>query len=214
MRELQRVLLLLALVVVVPILPFLAFGQPMSEAVSQWLERGPSKSTVALAIVLLLGTDVFLPVPSSVVSTWGGASLGVFAGTVASWIGMSLGAAIGFWVARRWGRAVAVRLAGHEQLARMDRLSQRMGPVILVVTRTIPVLAEASVLLLGIHRLPWREFLPAVLLANLGIALGYSAFGQLAEENHWLVVALCISAALPLALTALLRGWGRQSSKT
>ena len=185
----------------------------MTEAVSQWLEGGQSKATVAVLVVGLLGTDVFLPVPSSVISTWGGAVLGTLAGTTASWIGMNLGAAIGFGVARRWGRAVAERLAGNNELERMDRLSRTMGPAILVVTRTIPVVAEASVLLLGVHQLSWRRFLPAVALANFGIALGYSALGQQAEKNHWLIVALCISASLPLALAALLRGWGRTTSE-
>ena len=213
MHELRRVLLLISLVLLVPILPFLAFGPPLSEAVPQWLQGGLSKATVAVVVVVLLGTDVFLPVPSSVISTWGGAALGTLAGTAASWIGMNLGAAIGFAVARRWGRAVAERLAGENELERIDRLSRSMGPVILVVTRPIPVLAEASVLLLGIHQLSWRRFLPAVSLANLGIALGYSAFGQRAEKNYWLIVALCISAAFPLALAALLRGWGRTSSE-
>jgi 3-dehydroquinate synthase len=52
----------------------------------------------------------------------------------------------------------------------MDNLGQRFGSGILVITRALPILAEAAVLLMGTVDLPWRQFLPAVMLSNLGIA--------------------------------------------
>ncbi len=77
----------------------------------------------------------------------------------------------------------------------------------LVVLRAVPVLAEASVLLVGIHDLSWRRFLPPVVLSNLGIALAYAKFGELAERNGWLPLALGISVALPLLLAVVARRW-------
>ena len=74
-----------------------------------------------------------------------------------------------------------------------------------MVLRAVPVLAEASVLLVGIHNLSWRRFLPPVILSNLGIALAYAKFGEFAERNGWLPLALGMSIALPLLLTVVAR---------
>ena len=85
----------------------------------------------------------------------------------------------------------------------MHGLSQRFGPAVLIFGRGVPVLAEASVLLMGVHRLSWGRFLPAVLLSNLGIAFAYSAFGDFAEQNQWLPLALGVSIALPVLLATM-----------
>ena len=84
----------------------------------------------------------------------------------------------------------------------MQRVTDRYGPVVLVLTRAVPVFAEASVLIVGIHRLAWRRFLPAILLSNLGIALGYAAFGDYAEAHQWLPLALGVSIAIPVLVAA------------
>ena len=89
----------------------------------------------------------------------------------------------------------------------MRQLSARYGPLVLVLTRAVPVFAEASVLIVGIHRLSWRRFLPVVLLSNLGIALAYAAFGDLAEQHQWLPLALAVSIAVPVLVAVAARRW-------
>jgi 3-dehydroquinate synthase len=84
---------------------------------------------------------------------------------------------------------------------------QAWGTLLLVLTRALPVVAEASVLLFGLHQLSWRRFLPPVVLSNLGIALAYSAFGDWARQHAWLPLALGVSVALPLLLAAFIRRW-------
>jgi membrane protein DedA with SNARE-associated domain len=83
--------------------------------------------------------------------------------------------------------------------------SGRLGPLLLVLGRGVPVLAEATVLLCGMHGLSWRRFLPPVLLSNLGLAIAYAAFGQLAERYQWLPLALAVSIALPVLMAAAFR---------
>ncbi|MEX2188656.1 MAG: VTT domain-containing protein [Pirellulales bacterium] len=203
--SLGRPLLVLTLVLAVPILPFVLFGSQLEAWFAALFDPPPSPLATWWLVATALATDVLLPVPSSLVSTLAGARLGLFGGATASWAGMSVGAAVGFALARRWGRPLAIRLASPEDIDRLDRLAARMGPAIVVLTRAVPVLAEASVLLLGINRLSWRKFLPALLLSNLGIALAYSAFGEFAGKHEWLPLALGISVAAPLAATAVAR---------
>ena len=91
-----------------------------------------------------------------------------------------------------------------DDLSRMQRLSDRFGPAVLIISRGVPVLAEASVLLMGVHQLTWRKFLPAVLLSNLGVAFAYAALGDYAERNQWLPLALGVSIALPVLLATMM----------
>lgn len=213
MSSLLRSALLIGVVLLVPILPFLVFGSQFTAWFVDWSKQPASAPLTAAAVVTLLATDIFLPVPSSLVSTLGGWRLGWWAGTLASWVGMSLGAIIGYTLARRWGRRFALWFSRGEELDRMAKLSRQYGPIVLVMTRGVPVLAEASVLLMGIHRLGWMRFLPATLLSNLGIALAYSAFGTFAEQHGWLPLALGVSIGLPVLLAAIVERWVSAGSR-
>ena len=203
MRELIRPLLLMGILLAVPIIPFLLFGDWVQERIEAYSATNPSAGATAAVVVCLLSADVFLPVPASLISTLGGWQLGAWGGTIASWLGMNLGAVIGFWLARQWGRPLALRLTSAHNLERMEGLSQRYVNEVLIFARGVPVFAEASVLLVGIHRLPWHRFLPPILLSNLGIALAYSVFGDIAYEYEWLPWALAVSIALPILLAAV-----------
>jgi uncharacterized membrane protein YdjX (TVP38/TMEM64 family) len=205
----MRPLFLIVFVLLVPILPFLVLGEAFDAWPALWQNNPPSRYFLAALTVGLLASDILLPVPSSVVNTLAGSQLGAFLGTVVCWVGMSLGAMLGFALARYGGRPFAERFCKPEQLRQMEQLSLRWGPSLLVLFRAVPVLAEASILLVGLHGLSWRRFLPPVMLSNLGIALAYAWFGQYAAERQWLPLALGIAVALPLLLTIWLQGWLR-----
>ncbi|WP_372715604.1 TVP38/TMEM64 family protein [Novipirellula sp.] len=202
MRELFRTLPLMCVVLLVPVLPFLFFGGRLEDWLRGVAEDPPSVSATATLIIGLLATDILLPIPSSVVSTLSGWQLGWWRGTIATWIGMNLGAIIGFALARRWGQPFALWFSSGEDLQRMQMISDRYGPYVLVITRAVPVFAEASVLIAGIHQLSWRRFLPAVVFSNLGIAIAYSVFGDFAERHQWLPLALGVSVAVPVLVAA------------
>jgi len=199
MRELILPILLIAVALAIPVLPFLGFGPALETAIQRYLEGTADPSVVAAMVIGLLATDVFLPVPSSVVGTVAGEVLGFWRATAASWIGLMFGAIIAFFLARLFGRPLAQRFARSEDLGRVDHLSQRWGPAVLAIARPVPLLAEASVLLFGATGRSWRRFLIPVAVANLAIAVGYSALG------HWvhLPTALVVSIVIPtLAIVA------------
>lgn len=211
MNAIVRSTLLIGLVLLVPVVPFLVFGAQLESWLRRAVEQPMPYWLAAVVVVGLLSTDILLPIPSSLVSTLGGWRLGWQMGTLCSWLGMNAGSMLGFSLARRWGHPFALRLARREDLERMQQLSDRVGPLVLVLTRAVPILAEASVLLLGIHRLAWRRFLPPITLSNLGIALAYSAFGSVAQRHNWLPQALAVAVGMPVLFGMGLRlFWRRQ----
>ena len=210
-----RLLLIPALVAVaVPLVPFLAFGTRLDHAVARWLDPLPTPPVLAAIEVGVLAADLLLPVPSSMVATLGGAHLGVVIGTACAWLGMTAGAMLGWWLGRTAGAASLSRLTTdeQEQLAHQQR---RFGPLAVVVTRPLPLVAEAAALMAGAAGMGWRPFLLAAGVGNLAIALVWSlagALGQRADSLQWAVVA---SLALPVAITWLvLRRNGQTPSRT
>ena len=86
-----------------------------------------------------------------------------------------------------------------------DQACQDHGPWMLAFTRPLPILAEAAALLLGALQMPWRTFLPPVIVSNIVIAAAYAVLGAQAAERGWLPLALGASIAAPLAAAALIR---------
>lgn len=201
MRRLLVPIVLIAAVLAIPILPFLGFGAALEAEIERWLAAAMPRWAMASLVVGILATDVFLPVPSSVVNTLAGEALGFWLGTVTAWFGMTLGAVWGFALARVFGRPLAVCLSEPDDIEKMASWSRRFGPMVLVITRPVPILAEASVLFLGTTEMPWASLLWPVALSNLGLALAYAALG------HWvqLPVALAASIAVPLVTATAVR---------
>lgn len=207
MRELFRSFKLILVVLLIPAVPFLLFGSQLEQWFDSWKDQSHATATMAFAIISLLATDIFLPIPSSVVNTLAGYQLGVLVGTVTCWFGMSIGAIFGFALAKRWGQPIALWFTKESDLQRMKQLSDRYGPGVLIFCRGVPLLAEASVLLMGLHGLSWRRFLPPVILGNAVIAFAYAQFGDYAEDNEWLPLAIGASIAMPVLLAAIVQWW-------
>lgn len=210
LRALRFPILLIAIVLAVPVLPFLGFGESLERQIGGWLEQSVPPVVAAGLAMGLLAADILLPVPSSVVSTFAAARCGFWLGAAAAWTGMTMGGVVGFWVARHFGRWAAARLSRAEELARIDQVIRRFGPFVVVLTRPIPVLAEASVLALGTTDLPWRRFLTPLALSNLGLAAVYAGLGHLAR---W-PIALAASVALPVLAMGVARWFWPRTTPT
>jgi uncharacterized membrane protein YdjX (TVP38/TMEM64 family) len=215
MRRIARPLLLVTLALLVPVIPFVIAGDRLEAWTLDWLDSRPEPWLMAAATAAILASDILLPVPSSLVSTLAGAQLGVLWATIASWIGLTAGGAIGFGLARRCGRPLVRRFSADDDLEAVDRAGLRHGVWMLAATRPLPVLAEATVLLLGTTDMPWRRFLPTLAFGNLGLAAAYAVLGSLAWQQSVMPLALVASIALPLSATALVRWqWTRPNGSS
>lgn len=178
------------------LLPFLLFEQQFNALAEHVTRTGTSRWLAAVAIFGLLALDVFLPVPSSIVSTAAGILLGFAGGAAVVWAGMMAGCGLGYAVGAR-GAEAARRLVGEEGLGRASGLAERYGDWTIILCRPVPVLAEASVVFAGLVRAPFGRFARLTALANLGIAAGYSAFGAFSLSIDSFLAAFIGAMALP-----------------
>jgi membrane protein DedA with SNARE-associated domain len=177
------------------LIPFALFDEPLSAWTLRLIRENPRGAFAIIAIAL--AADVFLPVPSSVVSTLAGTLLGFPQGLAASFAGMSAGSVLGYWFGATAGRAVIEKTVGSKDLDRVADLQQRFGGWSIVLSRPIPVLAEASVIAAGFTRMPFRRFLFLNALANLGISAAYAYTGATAADRDSFLLAFAGAIGIP-----------------
>ena len=202
----RRFLLLISACLLVPIIPFVVFGDRFEEQIVDWTNRSWSPGELAAVTIGLLSSDILLPVPASGVCTYAAGVLGFWRGALACWVGMSIGSSIGYEAGRWVGHPLARRRIAEDDLARLQRTATKRGVWSLVLLRPVPVLAEASVILAGVLHVPRRSFVAAVLPANLAIAIVFAAFGAFSVGQGLLIPAVAASLLIPLlGLLALRR---------
>ncbi|MFM8735640.1 MAG: VTT domain-containing protein [Pirellulales bacterium] len=203
----RLLVMLIALAVAVPVVPWLLVGTRLDHAVAAWLDPPPPPAILAAAEVGVLAADILLPVPSSLVTTLGGASLGIAMGTLCGWLGMTAGSFAGWSLGRITGGRALARLDGQDRVALAAR-QRRYGPLLVVATRPLPILAEAAALVAGATGMPARVFLAAAAASNLAIAFAWSlagALGRDADSLQWVVVGSLAVPALVAAVIAARR---------
>jgi uncharacterized membrane protein YdjX (TVP38/TMEM64 family) len=202
----MRWVILIGLMFALIIIPFLIFEKQF-EALGTWLAEGHASGWLsATTIAALLALDVFLPVPSSIVSTGAGVLLGFWRGAAVIWLGMTVGCVLGYAFGAKAAGA-ARRLVGEDGLARANQIMDRHGNWALVVCRPIPVLAESSVVFAGLVRSPLRPFVWMTTLSNLGIALAYAAVGAFSMEIQSFLLTFAAALALPGVAMLAGRRW-------
>ena len=187
------------------LVPFIALEGTVHEAFNDAVQAELHPVWLAGLIALLLASDLVLPVPSSVASTAAGAALGFEAGTLTIWVGMSLGCLIGYWLGAFASTLGVRRLLGKEELEKAQRLVCRYGVMALVITRAVPVLAEASVIVAGLTRVPLRSFLIVTGLANLGVSAVYAGVGAFASAIDSFLLAFGGAILVPVATIVIAR---------
>jgi len=191
--RLKLALFILALVAVISV-PFVVWGDayalPLLEA--QAHRHG---LLVALAIALL-AADSVAPVPATLVIMFLAAKAGWLAGILGGTLGMSAGVLTAAWYGHAAVGRIAPRFLPEGELARLrDGLQRNLG-LTLACWRSLPVLAETSVILAAAAGIPVRRIVGVTLLPNFAISAIYS----LAADDSFTTAALAFLAVAALSL--------------
>ncbi len=194
--------LFVLLIVALVSLPFIVFGEEY--ALPLLRTREGQSWALALVGVALLIADSVAPVPSAIVIVTVAAKTGWLVGTLVGTIGLTgqvLGAA---WLGRYAVRRVAPRFFGAQDMARLQTSLQQKLALTLGCLRSVPVLAETSVIVAASLGIPLRRIFAATLLPNLVISAAYSIA---ADHSLWTACA-AILASIAVSL-AVWRAGGR-----
>jgi uncharacterized membrane protein YdjX (TVP38/TMEM64 family) len=184
------------------LVPFALFGANLEVWISDLVREDRSVFAVAVLGASLLVADIALPVPSSIVLTVLGATLGGIGGTLVGAAGLSIGCCLGYALGRA-GERVAVPILGSQDHAMARSLLDRHALLVVAATRAIPVLAEVTMIGAGAARLAPLRCLAVALLANVGIAGAYSIIGTSVRDLPVFIAALAAAILVPfLSLSA------------
>lgn len=168
----RRALLVLACALLVPIVPFVVIGEMPGE---RWLNAaGDNGLRFGISGAGLLALDLLLPIPSSIVGALLGGRLGFWAGAAWALSGLLTGHCVGYAL----GRLLPARWASD--------LPEAPSWIVLLLSRPIPVFAEALALAAGAERMPLAAFVTSVALGDAIYAGALAADGAaLLPEGTW-----------------------------
>lgn len=185
---------LLLLTITAILVPFFLWGEAIDAWTSNFVSHPSGWWTIALVLGGLLALDIVLPIPSSLVSTAAGALLGFPGGLAVSTAGMTLSCVAGYYLGRG---TPAERALGQQDMTRALAFRDRYGDWAIILSRPVPVLAEASIFLAGFVRAPQGRVMAVSTLANLGISAVYAATGAYASGKESFLLAFAGAIALP-----------------
>ena len=191
---------------VVLCLPFVFWGDEFmrwftGDAAIQWIRGWGAWGW--LAVIGLLVSDLFLPVPATPVMSAAGFLYGTLIGGLVSAAGSFAAGMAGYGLCRSFGRGFAVRLAGEDELAQHETLFQRSGPWLVAASRWMPVLPEVVSCLAGLTRMPVRVFAVSLACGSIPMGFVYAAIGAAGQDHPRL--ALGLSLLVPPVLWLLVR---------
>jgi len=155
-----------------------------------------------LGIVVLQALQILVaPLPGSIMSFVGGYALGVWPAILWLMLGILVGAALDFLIARLLGRRVLRLLVPPDKLARLDSVILRRGVFYIFLLLLIPnPLGDWVYYLAGLTPLPLPVFLAFVLVARLPSNLIEAVLGATATRFTWVGWAALGAAVLALVL--------------
>ncbi|HRP04245.1 MAG TPA: hypothetical protein PLV87_04985 [Opitutaceae bacterium] len=170
--RLVKITLFVLLVMALVIAPFVIWGEdfviPLLNAQEHRIEW-----LVVIAIVLL-AADSVAPVPATLVIMLLAAKAGTLAGVIGGTIGLTAGVLAAAWFGRVAVGRIAPRFFPDEELARLREALQTRLALTLACLRSVPVLAETSVIVAAAMGIPLKRIVLLTLLPNLAVALIYS----------------------------------------
>lgn len=189
MKPWLRWTLLTCLVLALIVVPFALWEEPITAFATRLLAPAAGRAVLSLLVILLLASDVLLPIPSSFVSAGAVSLLGALQGGLTIALGMTAAAWLGYLLGRYGGEPLARRMAGETELERARAMMTRYGSWVVLVCRGVPVLAEASTLLAGATRSSVWTFALVTTLGNVGLSAAYALIGVLNLAGAWALLA-------------------------
>lgn len=197
----MRLALLAAALLALILIPFLLWEDALTTFATSIITDHKAAWWIAPAIATLLAADIVLPIPSSLLATASGALLGFATGALANFTGLTLGCLAGFHA----GKPAGAKLLNEKEKAHLEKLWQKYGDWTIVLTRAVPVLAEAAVVFAGASRMETKRFIKLTALANIGVATLYAAIGAFAMSANSFLAAFIGSLLLPAIAMGIMR---------
>ncbi|MFZ5595099.1 MAG: TVP38/TMEM64 family protein [Pseudomonadota bacterium] len=165
-----------------------------------WLESAKSVSplTMGLLVFGLLFADLFIAIPTLTVCILSGYFLGFELGALFSAMGVSAVGISGHLLSRSAGRRLLERIVRTpEKIKEMEDTFNQHGFLMILMSRALPILPEATACLSGFTRMPVWKFCSAWALSSypyVAIAAYAGSISTLDDPGPAIYTAIALSA--------------------
>lgn len=188
-----KITLFVLFVMTLVCLPFAIWGEQFVLPLLESREQ-QTGALIAIAIVLLT-CDSVAPVPVTLVIMFLAARTGWLAGILGGTVGLCLGVLAASWIGRAAVGRMAPKFLPEAELARLRNSLERRLVVTLACLRSVPVLAETSVIIAAATGVPVKRIFWATVLPNFIVATIYSV----AADDSLATAAITFFATIVLS---------------
>lgn len=170
MKTLIKLFLILVTVFASTFLVIKTTGVLTVDDIRAWLETAKSVSPLYIGLVVagLLFADLFIAVPTLTVCLLSGFFLGFGYGVIVNVLGVMAAGIIGYLVSKSVGRTLLQKVVRDPaKLEEMEATFDKHGFFMILISRALPILPEATACLSGFTRMPVQKFLLAWTISSL-----------------------------------------------
>jgi uncharacterized membrane protein YdjX (TVP38/TMEM64 family) len=187
MKSLLKVFLIVASCFATTFLLIKFTGLLTVEQIEGWLVQAKELSPlyVGSIVALLLFADLFIAVPTLTITILSGYFLGHAYGSVAALTGILFAGVCGYALSYFYGNTILGFLVKDEN-KRQEAINafQKHGFVMILLSRAMPILPEASACLSGMTRMPFITFLMAWLICSVPYVLIATYAGSISSIDN------------------------------
>ena len=173
----------------------------------EYLEEENSIMVMSISI-LLLASDLFLPVPGSIIMMGNGAVFGIVLGTTISLTGSLLSSVLGFFIGSRFKR-LANKLISNKDFHNGKLFIEKYGQVAIIASRPVPLMSETVIILTGILGYDFRKMAINSFLGLLPASLIYALIGAALIDPRYSIFSLLIALLLSGLIWVIGIFWSR-----
>ena len=149
------------------------------------------------AIVLMV-SDLFLPIPASAVMSAIGSKYGMLIGFIINFSGLILAGFVAYFSAILFSRKGSSFICSEKEIEEYSKFFNKYGGISVIVSRALPILPEVTSLMAGFSRMNFKQYCTSLVLGSAPVALLYSWIGSsMSKEPVW---GIAIAVSIPLLL--------------
>jgi len=145
----------------------------------------------------LMVLHTFVPFPAEFLTIANGMVYGPIWGSVISWVGAMLGAALAFALVRWLGRPFVEKMIARKDWHQLDTMISEQGFSFVLLSRFVPVIAFNLInYIAALTAISWGKFLLATGIGILPVLIIMVLFGHYMEYMSWPFWVLFVAVAV------------------
>lgn len=195
MKPLLKILIIFFLIALLLAVIFFVFGNQVESFFSQdrcvnWFST--HKHIAWGGSILLLLSDIILPVPASGIMAATGTVYGLWVGALTNFFGSVCAGLVGYGAARLPGQRFARCIATDDELNRFKVFFDQWGAYAVIISRALPIMPEAVSILAGISKMSFTKFFLSLSAGTLPVSVLFSWMGAYSSFSHSFGIAAAV----------------------